>query len=88
MDLPLSEKLRPQKFEDIAGQSHIIPILKGLIASNKPLSILLWGPPGCGKTSIAKIYAKNFSANFVNFSAVFNGTADSKYTFNKNNSLC
>jgi putative ATPase len=78
MDVPLSEKLRPKKFEDIAGQTHIVPILKGLIASNKPLSILLWGPPGCGKTSIAKIYAKNFSANFVKFSAVFNGTADLK----------
>ena len=77
--LPLAEQFRPQKLEDILGQPHLVGpegFVTRTIKSGKPLSIILWGPPGSGKTSLAKLYAKAFSMHFVNMSAVFSGIAD------------
>lgn len=74
MFLPLSEKLRPSSLDQIIGHDDLIGtngILTKIISSKKPASILLYGPPGSGKTSIAKIYAKSFSFDFINLSAVF-----------------
>lgn len=79
--LPLAEKLRPKCLADVAGQHHLVGEtgwLSRTIAGGRPLSVLLWGPPGCGKTTLARLYASSFDARFVPFSAVFNGVADLK----------
>lgn len=77
--MPLADLLRPQILSDIVGQEHLLEeggFLFHTIRQKKPLSILLWGPPGCGKTTLAKLYAKAFSAHFVTLSATFSGIAD------------
>lgn len=79
--IPLAEKLRPKKLQDIVGQTHLLGeegLITRIIAKGNPLSIILWGPPGCGKTTIAHLYAEAFSLNFVALSAVFSGVADLK----------
>jgi putative ATPase len=79
--IPLPEKLRPSTIEDVVGQDHLIGengLLTHSINQKKPLSILLWGPPGCGKTTLAHIYAKMFDAKILTLSAVVTGVADLK----------
>lgn len=79
--IPLSEEMRPKILEDIVGQDNLVGpqgILTSIIQSGKPLSIILWGPPGCGKTSIARLYAKAFNMRFEVLSAIFSGIADLK----------
>ncbi len=81
--IPLAEQLRPQTIEEMVGQGHLISEqgwITRTIASKRPLSILLWGPPGCGKTTLARLYAKAFDAEFVIFSAVLHGIAELKKT--------
>lgn len=81
--IPLAEKLRPKSIEEMVGQGHLISEkgwITRTIASKRPLSILLWGPPGCGKTTLARLYAKAFDADFVVFSAVLHGVAELKKT--------
>lgn len=76
---PLAELLRPTTLDEIVGQNHLVGkngFITATIATKKPLSIVLWGPPGSGKTSIARLYAKAFSLHFQNLSAVFSGIAD------------
>lgn len=78
---PLAEQLRPSSLDEVVGQDHLLGkggFITSIIQSRKPLSILLWGPPGCGKTSIARLYAKAFSMRFVSLSAIFSGIADLK----------
>lgn len=79
--VPLAEELRPQSISDVVGQEHILGsdgVLKQIIDSKTPQSLLFWGPPGCGKTTLAKIYASSFDAHFEQLSAVFSGVADLK----------
>jgi putative ATPase len=79
MTQPLADQLRPQNLDEIFGQDHILgkeEFLSSTIKAGKPLSILLWGPPGCGKTSIARLYAKAFAMEFRNLNAIFGGVAD------------
>lgn len=76
--IPLSEKLRPQKLSEVAGQDELIDFVSRIVQNGRPLSLLLFGPPGCGKTTIARLYAKEFNLPFVNLSAVFNSTAELK----------
>jgi putative ATPase len=76
---PLADALRPQSLDDVAGQQHLIGPGKPLrlaFESGKPHSMILWGPPGSGKTTIARLMAKGFDAEFVALSAVFSGVKD------------
>lgn len=78
---PLAEQLRPKSLTEVSGQDHLTGsagMLSRLISGGRPLSILLWGPPGCGKTTLARLYASSFDARFVSFSAVFHGIAELK----------
>ena len=78
-DPPLAERMRPQTLADYVGQRHILgegTPLAAAIAQGKPFSMLLWGPPGCGKTTLALLLAHAFDAEFVRLSAVFSGVKD------------
>lgn len=78
---PLAEILRAQTLDDIVGQDHLVGkngILTKIIHAQKPLSLLLWGPPGVGKTSIARLYARAFSFDVVSLSATNASVADVK----------
>lgn len=82
---PLADKLRPNTLADIVGQEHLtaenMPITR-MLSNNKLSSIILWGPPGCGKTTMAKIIAKNSGLHFIQLSAIFAGVKDLKSVFN------
>ena len=76
---PLAEALRPQSLDEVVGQAHLLGAGKPLrlaFESGKPHSMILWGPPGSGKTTIARLMAKSFDAEFVALSAVFSGVKD------------
>jgi putative ATPase len=76
--VPLSEKLRPKNLSDVSGQKDLIHTIGRLVQNGKALSLLLFGPPGCGKTTIARLYAQSFQLPLVSLSAVFNSTAELK----------
>ena len=81
MNTPLAELLRPSSFTSVVGQDHLVGkegLLTKIIEKGAPVSILLWGPPGCGKTTIARLYAKAFNRSFMAFTGVINGAADIK----------
>ncbi len=76
---PLAEKSRPLRLKDVVGQSHLIDegkIIYEIIHNKQPTSLILWGPPGSGKTTLARIIANDTSADFVELSAVIAGKAD------------
>src|SRR5690349_15084009 len=76
---PLAERLRPKTIDEVIGQRHLLAPGKPLavaFASRKPHSMILWGPPGSGKTTLARLMAKAFDAEFVALSAVFSGVKD------------
>jgi putative ATPase len=78
-NIPLAERMRPARIEDFVGQEELLGagrILDRLILQKKIPSLLLWGPPGSGKTTLAKILAQNMSADFVFFSAVLSGVKE------------
>ena len=81
---PLADRLRPQSLQQVVGQEHIVgenAPLGRMIKSGKILSFILWGPPGCGKTTIARLIAENTNLYFEQISAVFSGVADLKKVF-------
>ncbi len=81
---PLADRLRPDSIDDIVGQEHLLgenaPIRK-MIENGKLSSFILWGPPGCGKTTIARLLAHSTSMNFVAMSAIFSGVTELKKAF-------
>lgn len=83
-DKPLADKMRPQNLADVVGQDHLLgdkgPLFR-MIKSGKMASFILWGPPGCGKTTIARILAQETNLHFESLSAVFSGVADLRRVF-------
>src|SRR3989338_7890679 len=79
MTIPLAEQFRPKTLEEFVGQEHLVgkngPIRK-MLENGKVSSMILWGPPGCGKTTLAKLIAKYVNADFIGFSAVTSGVAE------------
>jgi len=76
---PLAEALRPASLDEVVGQEHLLGHGKPLrlaFESGRPHSMILWGPPGSGKTTIARLMAKAFDAEFVALSAVFSGVKE------------
>lgn len=76
---PLAEKMRPQKLDDFVGQKHLLgkgKPLRTMIQNGTMSSIILWGPPGCGKTSFARLVALTTKSHFEEFSAVTTGIQD------------
>jgi putative ATPase len=77
--VPLAERLRPRTIDDVVGQRHLLATGKPLavaFASGKLHSMILWGPPGVGKTTLARMMADAFSAEFIALSAVLSGVKD------------
>src|SRR3954467_14233680 len=77
--IPLAERLRPQSLDDVIGQQHLLGPGKPLrvaFESGQPHSMILWGPPGVGKTTLARLMANGFHAEFIALSAVLSGVKD------------
>ena len=81
IEAPLADRLRPKTLKDFVGQKHLVGLDKPLLLTiqKKTLhSMIFWGPPGCGKTTLARLIAQEMEANFVGLSAVSCGKADIK----------
>ncbi len=78
---PLADRLRPRRLEDVVGQDHLLApgrILRSVIESDEIPSMIFWGPPGVGKTTLARIIAEETKSHFVALSAVLSGVKDVK----------
>lgn len=76
---PLADRMRPQNLAEFVGQEHLVgpdKILRGFMERKELVSMIFWGPPGVGKTTLALIVAKTIGAHFVSFSAVLSGVKD------------
>lgn len=77
--VPLAEQMRPTTLEEVIGQSHLLgdgEILRKIVEHKEPVSLILWGPPGSGKTTLARIIAREVEAEFIELSAVTSGKKD------------
>jgi len=77
--IPLAEQMRPQTLEEVAGQLHVVGgngLIRKIIEQKQPTSLILWGPPGSGKTTLARILANGLEADFAELSAVTAGKKD------------
>jgi putative ATPase len=82
--VPLADRLRPASLAEIVGQDHLTGadgLIGRMVAAGRLSSLMLWGPPGCGKTSIARLLADAVGLRYVSLSAVFSGVADLKKCF-------
>src|ERR1700758_3524310 len=83
---PLADRLRPRTLDEVVGQDHLLGpdgTLTRMLARGSLASLILWGPPGCGKTTIARLLAAQSGLHFVQLSAVFSGVADLKRAFDE-----
>jgi putative ATPase len=83
---PLADRLRPRTLEAVIGQDHLLGpagSLSGMLARGSLASLILWGPPGVGKTTIARLLAEAAGLAFQPLSAVFSGVADLKRAFDE-----
>ena len=90
VDAPLASRLRPQTLEDYVGQKHLIQpgkVLYQLIQNDHISSMIFWGPPGVGKTTLARIIANSTKSTFIDFSAVTSGISDIKKVMKKADDL-
>jgi putative ATPase len=81
---PLADRLRPKTLGDVVGQDHLVGAdgpLGRMLAQRRLSSVVLWGPPGCGKTTIARLLAEHTALHFEPLSAVFSGVADLRKIF-------
>ena len=81
MTRPLADLMRPNTIEDVVGQTTLLGengLVRRMVDNQKLSNLILWGPPGCGKTTIARALANSVDMDFVPMSAVFSGTADIK----------
>tara|TARA_B100001245_G_scaffold212762_1_gene178237 strand:- start:2126 stop:3313 length:1188 start_codon:yes stop_codon:yes gene_type:complete len=77
--VPLAERMRPQTLDEVIGQTHLLDngeILRQIVKRKEPVSLILWGPPGSGKTTLARIIARETDADFIELSAVTSGKKD------------
>lgn len=77
--IPLAERMRPKTLDEVIGQTHLLgggEILRRIVQTGEPVSLILWGPPGSGKTTLARIIATELAADFIELSAVTSGKAD------------
>lgn len=77
--IPLAEQMRPQTLDEVIGQSQLLAegeILRRIVQQKEPVSLILWGPPGTGKTTLARIIAREVEAEFIELSAVTSGKKD------------
>lgn len=77
--VPLAERMRPTTLDDVIGQTHLLgdkEILRQIVKNAEPVSLILWGPPGSGKTTLARIIAREVKAEFIEISAVTSGKKD------------
>jgi putative ATPase len=77
--VPLAERMRPTTLDEVIGQTHLLgdgEILRQIVRKKEPVSLILWGPPGSGKTTLARIIAHEVEAEFIELSAVTSGKKD------------
>ena len=77
--IPLAEQMRPTSLDEVIGQTHLLgdgEILRQIVRKKEPVSLILWGPPGSGKTTLARIIASEVNAEFIELSAVTSGKKD------------
>ncbi len=85
-NIPLAERMRPTTLEHYIGQKHLVGpagIIRNMIESGRVNSFILWGPPGVGKTTLAKIIANSVEADFYTLSAVTSGVKDVREVIDK-----
>jgi len=83
---PLADRLRPQKLSEVVGQAQILGpdgVLTRMLRSGRLSSMILWGPPGCGKTTVARLIAEETELDFEQLSAIFSGVQDLRKAFDR-----